>query len=157
MFSLYVYKNKMATRISILLSFILGITLPLMLLSRSSYSPVPSGVWVNLYSAEFISLTLNLSNSEIGDNQITTWIREDRKEPFSGSTGVIGNVIISKVTFDCDNQKVAIHEQRSFNADMQYISSLEGESVLVFPEELSTKLSAKIICNAVEKEKLITV
>lgn len=133
----------------LLLSFLTGVFVSQALGRYVMSSAVPAGNWATLYVEGTSSYQVNLSNLKIEDQSLTAWIREDRMSWFqTGSTGVTGRTVISKVTVNCDQHEVAVHEQRSFDSRMNLIDVRSSNEMLQPPREDMAIIAIVMVCGA---------
>lgn len=118
---------------------------------RDQRADIPSGKWATLYVGEGISVQLNMNSFEKDSKQeaFTMWVREDRQKPFSSGL-VIGKTVLSKITVNCQENTVAIHEQRSFDEVLERLMTSEKEMVYTTPDEVIVTLMHLTMCSAGE-------
>jgi hypothetical protein len=102
---------------------------------------------MSLYHDVDLSLQLNISSVKVKNNTINMWVREDRKVEFSGSAGLPGNTLISRITIDCNSLYSVVEEQRTFDKWMSHKStSVNDDTSLKEPTELMSAISAITLC-----------
>ena len=116
---------------------------------REQYADIPSGKWMSLYVGDGISVQLNLHTFDKDKNQeaFTAWVREDRQKPFSSGL-VIGKTVLSKITVNCEENTVTIHEQRSFNDFLEKLMTSEKEMMYTTPDEVIVAVTHLTMCAA---------
>jgi hypothetical protein len=131
------------------LSFLAGVIASQAIGRYLMSSAVPYGDWASLYIEGSSSYQVNLSQLEIEDQSLTVWIREDRAAWFqTGSTGLTGKTVISKVTVNCDQHEIAVHEQRSFDGRMNLIDTRLSSGILQKPLEDMSIIAIVMVCGA---------
>jgi hypothetical protein len=115
---------------------------------REQFVDIPSGKWVTLYIGDGISVQLNIHTLDKVKKQevFTAWVREDRQKPFSSGL-VIGNTIFSKITVNCEENTVTIHEQRSFDDTFEELMISEKEVLHSTQDEVIVAVAQSTLCS----------
>lgn len=114
---------------------------------REQYADIPSGKWMTLYVGDGIAVQLNMHTFDKDKKQeaFTAWVREDRQKPFSSGL-VIGKTIFSKITVNCEENTVTIHEQRSFDDALEKLMTSEKEVMYSTPDEVIVAITHLMMC-----------
>jgi hypothetical protein len=111
-------------------------------------SQIPEGAWESFYIDSDLSLQINVTQSTFDEQSVSTWVREDRLKMFEGTSGLSGQTIFSKVTFDCGTLTAGIVEQRVFKSGMIFIDKKSGmDGTLKSPTELMAAISLITLCS----------
>lgn len=118
---------------------------------KEKYADIPSGKWLTLFVGDGISVQLNMHtfDKHSTQNAFTAWVREDRQKPFSSGL-VIGKTVLSKITVNCEENTVTIHEQRSFDDVLERLMVSEKEMLYTTPDEVIVAVSHLTMCSASE-------
>lgn len=118
---------------------------------KEQSADIPSGKWATLYVGGGISVQLNMNSFEKDSKQeaFTVWVREDREKPFSSGL-VIGKTVMSRITVNCEENTVTIHEQRSFDDVLDRLMVSEKEVMYSAPDEVIVAVIHLAMCSASE-------
>ena len=118
---------------------------------KEQRADIPSGKWVTLFIGDGISVQLNLHTFDKHSKQdaFTVWVREDRQKPFSSGL-VIGKTVLSRITVNCKENTVTVHEQRSFDDVLDRLMVSEKEVVYSTPDEVIVAVTHLTMCSASE-------
>jgi hypothetical protein len=114
---------------------------------REQYADIPSGKWMTLFVGDGISVQLNMNTFDKVKNKevFTAWVREDRQRPFSSGL-VIGKTVLSKITVNCEENTVTLHEQRSFDDVLERLMTSEKEVMYATPDEVIVAVLHLTMC-----------
>lgn len=121
-------------------------------------SKIPEGVWDSFYIDNDLSLQINITQSVLNGQILSTWVREDRLDFFEGTSGLSGHTIFSKVIFNCETLTATITEQRAFKSGMIFIGTKRNmDATSKSPTELMSVISLITLCQYDKPEQTLPI
>jgi hypothetical protein len=138
--------SKRLAALAIALSLVVGIGTSQLYVNYWLNYPVPQATWAELVTSDISSVQVDMSDLQMKDGKLDTWIREDSPKPFHGSTGVVGTTILSHVQMDCTDMKLDVLEQRGFTPLMDLLGDRKGTGPAEHITDLGPGIALLAMC-----------